>query len=79
MYGYVRYLLPDDTPTPMVKYVRLTHYANSNLFHDKLTGNYVMGIIHLDNKTPLDWYSKKQVNLETSAYGYEFVYSFTCV
>ena len=44
MYGYVRYLLPDDTPTPMVKYVRITHYANSNLFHDKLTGNYVMGI-----------------------------------
>ena len=37
------------------------------------------GILHLVNKTPLDWYSKKQATVETATYGSEFVAARTCV
>ena len=38
-----------------------------------ITGRSVTGILHLVNKTPIDWYSKKQNTVETSTYGSEFV------
>ena len=31
------------------------------------------GVLHFINKTPLDWYSKKQGTVETTTYGSEFV------
>jgi hypothetical protein len=31
------------------------------------------------NKTPIDWYSKKQATIETATYGSEFVTARTCV
>jgi hypothetical protein len=39
----------------------------------------VTGILHLINKTPLDWYSKKQATVETATYGSEFVAARICV
>ena len=36
MYGDVRDLIPDDSPTHMGKYVRLTHYAGANIFYYQL-------------------------------------------
>jgi hypothetical protein len=33
----------------------------------------VTGILHLYNKTPVDWYAKKQGTAETATYGSEFV------
>jgi hypothetical protein len=33
----------------------------------------VTGILHLLNKTPIEWYSKKQATVETATYGSEFV------
>ena len=36
-------------------------------------------MLHLVNKTPLDWYSKKQATVETATYGSEFVAAQTCV
>ena len=47
--------------------------------HDMVTGRSVTGILHLLNKTPLDWYSKKQATVETATYGSEFVAARTCV
>jgi hypothetical protein len=38
-----------------------------------MAGKSVTGILVLVNKTPLEWYSKKQPTIETSAYGSEFV------
>ena len=38
-----------------------------------LTGRLVTGILHLVNKTPFDWHSKKQATVETATYGSEFV------
>jgi hypothetical protein len=44
-----------------------------------LTGHSVMDILHLLNKTPLDWYSKKQATVKTANYGSEFIAARTCV
>lgn len=51
----------------------LTTYVDANLYHDLITGRSVTGILHLINKTPLEWYSKKQATVETATYGSEFV------
>ena len=54
-------------------------FVDANLMHDVTTGRSVTGILHLANKTPIDWYSKKQATVETSTYGSEFVAARTCV
>ena len=79
MYGEFKELLTDDTPTPLLNYDRITHYADANLFHYLLNGCSVTGILHLVNKTPVDWYYKKQSTLEKFTYGSEFFSSRTCV
>jgi hypothetical protein len=43
------------------------------------TGRHVTGILHLANKTPIDWYSKKQATAETATIGFEFVAARICV
>ena len=72
VYGETRELLPEDLPEPLGKEVQLTSYVDANLFHDIITGRSVTGILHLANKTPFDWYSKKQSTVETATYGSEF-------
>jgi hypothetical protein len=72
-------MLPSDAPRPLGKYVTLTHYYDANLYHDIVTGRSVTGILHLFNKTPIDWYSKKQATVETATYGSEFIAARTCV
>ena len=39
----------------------------------------VTGILQLVNKTPVDWYSSKQITVDTATYGSEFVSARTCV
>jgi hypothetical protein len=79
VYGDVREIELTDAPEALGKYVTLTHYVDANLFHDLITGRSVTGILHLINKTPIDWYSKKQATVETATYGSEFVAARTCV
>ena len=79
VYGNISEILPTDAPTPLGKYVTLTHYFDANLYHDMLTGRSVTGLLHLLNKTPIDWYSKKQATVETATYGSEFIAARTCV
>ena len=43
------------------------------MFHDWVTGRSVTGILHFLNKTPIDWYAKKQATVETATYGSEFI------
>ena len=73
VYGNVGELIPDDAPEALGKPVILTTYKDANLFHDLITGRSVTGILHLINKTPFDWHSKKQATVETATYGSEFV------
>ena len=79
VYGAVKEIIPHDAPEPLGRYVTLTHYVDANLFHDMITGRSVTGILHLLNKTPIDWFSKKQATVETATYGSEFVAARTCV
>ena len=71
-------MLPQDAPEPLGNYVRITHYVDTNLYHDFLTGRSVTGIIDLLNGTPIDWYCKKQATVETATYGSEFIAARTC-
>jgi hypothetical protein len=72
-------VLPKDAPEPLGKYVTLSHYIDANLMHDVTTGKSVTGILHLINKTQLDWYSKMQATVETATYGSEFFVARICV
>ena len=51
----------------------LTHFFDANLMHDILSGKAVTDTIHFWNKTPMDWYSKKQSTAEITTYGFEFL------
>ena len=73
VYGNVRELIPEDAPKPLGKFVTIIHYVDSNLMHCLLTGRSVTGILTFINKTPIDWFSKKQSTVETATYGSEFV------
>jgi hypothetical protein len=79
VYGNVHEVELTDAPEPLGKYVTLMHYVDANLFHDLITGCYVTGILHLVNKTQIDWYSKKQATVETATYGSEYVATHTCI
>jgi hypothetical protein len=78
-YGNTKEVLPKDAPEPLGKYVTLSYYVDANLIHDVMTGKLATRILHLINKTPLDWYSKKQATVETATYGSEFVAARICV
>ena len=46
---------------------------DANLNHCLAIGKSLTGCLHFVNKTPVDWYSKKQATVETATYGSEFV------
>ena len=79
VYGELEELKPEDAPEPLGQNVIMSHYVDANLMHDVVSGKSVTGILHLVNKTPLDWYSKKQATVETATYGSEFVAARNCV
>jgi hypothetical protein len=78
VYGKVEELLPADAHAPLGNHVTLTHSVDANLMHDIATGRSVTGILHLISKTPIEWYSKKQVTVETATNGSEFVAARIC-
>jgi histone deacetylase 1/2 len=79
IYKGAREIIPDDIPEPLGPPVICTSYVDANLYHDLITGRSVTGVLHFFNKTPIDWYSKKQATVETATYGSEFVAAKTAV
>jgi hypothetical protein len=79
VYGEPQEIIPKNAPEPLGNYVTTTSYVDANLMHDISTGRSVTGILHLVNKTPIDWYSKKQPTVQTATYGSEFMAARTCV
>ena len=73
VYGIVHEILPDDMPDPLGEAVMTTTTMDANLNHCLATGKSLTGCLHFVNKTPIDWYSKKQATVETATYGSEFV------
>jgi hypothetical protein len=55
------------------KLIIATTYIDTNLYYCGLTGKSVSGVLHLFNKTPADWYAKKQGTSETATYGSKYV------
>eukprot|EP00957_Ditylum_brightwellii_P063406 4812690-Ditylum_brightwellii.AAC.1 len=53
-------------PDPQGKPVMTTAFVGTNLLHDVITGRSCTGIIHLLNKTQIDWFSKRQNTVETA-------------
>ena len=72
-YHGAKEILPTDAPSPKGKRVQLTTYVDANLYHDLISGRSVTGVLHLANKTPIDWYSKLQSTVETATFGSEYV------
>ena len=70
--------IPKDIPTSRGKRVILTSFVDANLLHDLISGKAVTGIIHMANKTPIDWYAKLQATVETATFGSEYVAARTC-
>ena len=66
-------LIPSDIPRPLGKPVLTTTFVDANLHHDLISGRSVSGILHMLNKTPIDWYSKLQSTVETATFGSEYV------
>ena len=79
MYGDVSEMIPDDAPEPLGKVVTFSHFFDSNLFHDMVTGRLVTAILHLIQKTPIDWFSKNQATVETVTNGSNFISGRICV
>ena len=50
----------------------MTTYVDENLCHDIITGISVTGILHFENKSLIDFYSKRQDTVDTDTYGPEF-------
>ncbi len=78
VYGNVEEVKPDDIPVPLGKPIVTVSFVDANLAHCALTGRSVTGVLHLINKTPFDWYAKKQSTVNTATYGSEFVAARTC-
>ena len=63
---------PIDVPPPKGNPVRHTVFCDANLMHNVVNGKSNVGILHMINKTPIDWYSRMTSTVETSTYGTEF-------
>ena len=64
--------VPVDAPVPKGNFVRHTVFCDANLMHNLVNGKSNVGILHMINKTPMDWYSRTTSTVETSTYGTEF-------
>ena len=73
VYGCPSETLPDNAPPPKGNKVLTTTYADANLLHDLVTGRSATGILHFLNQTPIDTFSKRQNQVESTTYRSEFM------
>jgi hypothetical protein len=73
VYGNPTEDVPADAPPPLGKQIILSHYFDANLMYGVLSGKAVTGVVHFYNKTPVDWYCKKQSTTEMATYGSRFL------
>jgi hypothetical protein len=70
-YAGTREEYPKNLPPARGRQVLMTTFVDANLMHDVLSGKSVTGVLHFFNKTPIDWFTKKQNTAETAAFGSE--------
>lgn len=71
-YGHNSEDIPPDASPPLGIRVFLSHYDNASLMNGILNRKTVTGVLHFYNKTPIDWYCKKQATAEIATYGAKF-------
>ena len=65
--------IPPNAPEPQGQDVDIHVLVDSNHTGDKLTHHSQIGFIVYLNGAPIIWFSKKQVTIESSVFGTEFV------
>ena len=70
---------PSNLPAARGKPVQQITYVDANLYHDMLSGKSVTAVLHMLNKTPIEWYSKKQSTVVTATFGSENVAARTAI
>eukprot|EP00977_Amphora_coffeiformis_P024732 scaffold16751_cov107-Amphora_coffeaeformis.AAC.1 len=73
VYGTPSEEVDSKAPTPKGRMVCTTSFVDANLMHDVITGRSCTGILEFLNQTPIDWFSKRQNQVETATYGSEFM------
>ena len=73
VYGRPAEEIDPRAPEPKGKKVRTTSFCDANLMHDAVTGRSASGILEFLNQTPIDWFCKRQAQVETATYGSEFM------
>ena len=73
VYGTPVEEIDPNAPPPKGKAVRTSTFVDANLMHDVVTGRSCTGILDFLNQTPIDWFSKRQNQVETATYGSEFM------
>ena len=73
VYGRPEEDIDPRAPLPKGKPVRCSSFVDANLMHDVVTGRSCTGILEFLNQTPIDWFSKRQGQVETATYGSEFM------
>jgi hypothetical protein len=69
----VKEAIPTNTPEPQGKEVCMTCFVDADHAGDQVTRRSRSGILIYLNRSPKQWYSKKQNTIETSMFGSEFV------
>ena len=78
VYGNYEEGIAENIPEPLGKRVVLTHFVDTSLMYDILSGKSVTGICTFYNNTPVDWYCKQQSTFETATYGAKFLIGKKC-
>jgi len=73
VYGCPEEEVDPKAPPPKGKPVRISSFKDANLMHDAVTGRSATGILEFLNQTPIDWFSKRQNQVESATYGSEFM------
>ena len=72
-YGDVKEDIPPNAPEPRGEPVQSTAFVDADHAGDLLTRRSRTGVLIYLNRSPIVWYSKKQIGIETSAFGSEFI------
>ena len=79
VYGNVHETVLDDMPELLGRAVVTTTTTDASLNHCLATGKSLNECLHFVNKTPIDWYSKKQATVETATYGFKVCCCKNCI
>ena len=68
-YHVAEELIPEDCPRPLGKRVLHACYVDANLQHDLISGKSCTGVLHMANKSVVDFSTKLQATVETATFG----------